>query len=272
MKTLDHTHKLPFAKSTLILTAALVCVGAFGVPAHTASRSVATKVTTAKASSYIVTGPSLAAATAAVRAVGGRITHELGVIDAVAAELTSAQEKVLRADSRLTLTINAGTTVAGYAGAPYVVRHTQAKQVHDMGITGQGVTIAFLDTGLWPNTPLAKNVAGATVFLQGYDAIANVVGTGKVNDSNGHGTNVASIAANSATAVDGAYIGIAPNASRVAVRAFSPTGTGTYADAIRGLDWIYTNRATYNIRVLNLSFGTQARSRSTGTIRWRARS
>ena len=101
-----------------------------------ASHESAGSAASTKASSYIVTGPSLAAVLAAVRTGGGRVTHQLGVIDAVAAEPTSAQEKILRADPRLTLTINAGTTVEGYAGA--------------------------------------------TLFLQGYDAITNVTGTGKV--------------------------------------------------------------------------------------------
>src|SRR5512147_1803410 len=44
----------------------------------------------------IVEGRDLASAAGAVRDVGGRIVHELGIIDAVAAELTPAQIAQLR--------------------------------------------------------------------------------------------------------------------------------------------------------------------------------
>ncbi|MGB8693966.1 MAG: S8 family peptidase [Steroidobacteraceae bacterium] len=210
--------------------------------------------------SYIVQAPSYAVAANAVKSVGGRITHELQIINAVAATLNTRQHATLLADRRLSLIYNGTAKVAGYAGQPYVVAQTQANQLHSSGITGKGVTIAFVDTGLWPNTPLAKNTAGQTAFLQGYDAINDKVGTAAVNDSNGHGTNVTSIATNSALAVDGTYIGMAPDAARVAVEAFGANGSGTYANTIRGLNWILLNKATYNIRVVNMSFGATPQS------------
>ena len=36
------------------------------------------------------------------------------------------------------------------------------------------------------------------------------------------------------------------------------TGSGSTAKLLQGLDWIYTNRTTYNIRVVNMSLGTTA--------------
>ena len=135
-----------------------------------------------------------------------------------------------------------------------------ADRLHGSGITGRGVTIAFLDSGLWPNTPVAKNTIGQNTFLAGYDAILNKLGTAGVNDSNGHGTHVVSIATNSGKDSAGKYIGMAPDAARVVVEAFDANGQGTYANVIRGLDWILANKATYNIRVLNLSFGAAAQS------------
>jgi serine protease AprX len=218
------------------------------------------RVAAQPATRYIVSAESHATARAAVVAVGGRITHELGIVEAVAATLTPAQIETLRADARLVLHEDGQTRVMGYVGQMYAVNHTDADLLHASGITGKGVTIAFLDSGLWPNAPLAKNTAGQGVFLAGYDAINNKVGTAGVNDSNGHGTHVVSIAANSARNLDGFYAGMAPDAARVVVEAFDATGNGSYANVIRGLDWILANRTKYNIRVLNLSFGAMPQS------------
>ncbi len=79
-------------------------------------------------------------------------------------------------------------------------------------------------------------------------------------DPYGHGTHVTSIAASGAQALSGAYQGIAPQANIVAVRAFDGMGAGRYVDVIAGLNWIVANKAKYNIRVLNLSFGASPQS------------
>ena len=54
--------------------------------------------------------------------------------------------------------------------------------------------------------------------------------------------------------------GIAPLADVLSVRAFDDLGRGTYADVIRAIDWVVANKASHNIRILNLSFGTEPRS------------
>lgn len=172
------------------------------MPADAAPTKIA--ASNAAHSSYIVRAPKLAAAVAAVQRVGGKVTHKLAIIDAVAAELTSAQSAVLQADHRLILTPNTSATVAGSNGTvqPYVVEHTGANRLHASGITGRGVTIAFLDTGWWSQHATQTNAAGQNVVLQGYDAIGNTVGVGAPDDHYGHGTHILSIATNSAIAQD----------------------------------------------------------------------
>ncbi len=245
---------------TRILAAASVALTLAASPAALAAAATGRPGHEAATSSFIVQAGSLAEAKAAVRAAGGSITHELGIINAVAATLSPAQARTLRANTGLELQQDNAAKVMGFVGQPYVTSHTGADRLHASGITGRGVTVAFLDTGLWPNTPVAKNTAGQSTFLAGYDAINNKLGTAGVNDSNGHGTHIVSIAANSALGTDGKYIGVAPDAAKVIVEAFDLNGQGTYANVIRGLDWILANRAIYNIRVLNLSFGATAQS------------
>src|SRR6185503_1676483 len=122
-----------------------------------------------------------------------------------------------------------------------------ADSLQRAGITGRGVTIAVLDTGLWQDT---TQFYGSRIL-----ASVNVVngGSGPVtSDPYGHGTHVTSIAASGAQALSGQYLGIAPKANLVIVRAFDGQGGGRYADVIAGLNWIVANKARYNIRVLNL--------------------
>ena len=69
-----------------------------------------------------------------------------------------------------------------------------------------------------------------------------------------------SIAAGGAINLGGGYLGIAPQANLVIVRAFDGTGAGRYVDVIAGLNWIVANQKKYNIRVLNLSFGAPPQS------------
>ena len=130
-----------------------------------------------------------------------------------------------------------------------------ADSLQRSGITGRGVTIAVLDSGLWqdPSQNFGSRVLASIDVVSG--------GSGPVQgDPYGHGTHVTSIAAGGAQNVSLSYSGIAPQANLVVVRAFDDTGGGRYTDVIAGLDWIVANRDRYNIRVLNLSFGAQPQS------------
>ena len=110
-----------------------------------------------EAVSFIVQGHDLASAATAVRGVGGTVTHELGIIHAVGAELTPTQVRALRAapdaprvldDSRVEVAKKKVTITIPDTGYPTRVG---ANLLHDQGITGAGVTVAVLDTG-WDNS------------------------------------------------------------------------------------------------------------------------
>ncbi|MDX1563745.1 MAG: S8 family peptidase, partial [Gammaproteobacteria bacterium] len=53
---------------------------------------------------------------------------------------------------------------------------------------------------------------------------------------------------------DGRFVGVAPGANLVAVRAFDAQGAGRYIDVIKAIGWIIAHRDEFDIRVLNLSF------------------
>src|SRR5207253_1184897 len=74
--------------------------------------------------------------------------------------------------------------------------------------------------------------------------------TGSLDDSYGHGTFVASVAAGKSA--DGAYVGIAPGSSIYAVNV-NNNGSVHSSDIISGLTWVAGHAKANNIRVVNLS-------------------
>jgi len=119
------------------------------------------------------------------------------------------------------------------------------------GVTGQGVVVAVVDSGIDTTHPaLAKKVVAAVSFVSGDPS---------TDDAYGHGTHVAGIIAGlgaPAARVTSLYRGgIAPGAQLVNVRVLGEDGTGLTSDVIAGIDWVVKNRAKYNIRVVNLSLG-----------------
>ena len=132
-----------------------------------------------------------------------------------------------------------------------------ADRLHERGVTGHGVTIAFVDTGIQGRLDWGDN---AYRMLAHYDSqqdrelhfwVQNA-------DANGHGSHVASIAASRGKTNDGKSNGVAPDANLVMVRSFDEHGRGSYADVIRGIQWVVDNKNRLGVRVLNLSFSAPA--------------
>ena len=120
------------------------------------------------------------------------------------------------------------------------------------GLTGAGVTVAVLDSGV--QTPRV-DIQGRTV------ASVSFVGDGtQTDDACGHGTHVAGIIAGDGTASSGpgcfrTFYGMARRASLVNVRVLDANGQGSVSGVIQGLGWAVAHKSDYGIRVLNLSLG-----------------
>ncbi|MCU1385560.1 MAG: hypothetical protein JWL71_4257 [Acidobacteria bacterium] len=117
-------------------------------------------------------------------------------------------------------------------------------------VTGQGIGVAVVDSGISNHSALAKKVVANVSFVTNDPAVADVYG---------HGTHIAGIIAGQASAAS--YVtplytgGIAPGAQLINVRVLGGDGTGLTSDVIAGIDWVIANRTKYNIRVINLSLG-----------------
>lgn len=226
----------------------------------------------------IVQGSDIATAAASVHSVGGTVTHELGIINAVGAQLTAAQLAALQGlngisriyeNRRVEVTCGGGGGGGGGDDVLDTVYPTLvgADQLHEQGIEGSGVTVAVLDTGLWAIDPLEEGTNQQPRVLVQYDAILDELSERRMHgvqttDDSGHGTHVTSVILSSLHTryPDWKYNGIAPNVSLVSVKAFDADGAGSYMDVIRGLDWAVTNKDTYGIWVLNLSFSAPPQS------------
>jgi len=122
------------------------------------------------------------------------------------------------------------------------------------GLDGTGIGIAVLDSGV-DNTH--------TAFLDRRNHCRVIIsrdftGEGRTDDPYGHGTHVASIAAANGRISNAEFTGIAPNANVINLRVLNASGAGNVSSVLSALDWVLTNRAIYNIRVVNMSLGGPA--------------
>ncbi|MFF1606552.1 S8 family serine peptidase [Amycolatopsis sp. NPDC058278] len=112
------------------------------------------------------------------------------------------------------------------------------------GLTGRGVTVAVLDTGIATAHPdFAGRVGPGKDFT----------GKGSVEDDQGHGTHVASTIAGSGAASGGKYRGVAPDATLAVGKVLDESGHGTFDTVLAGMQWAVTEA---HARVVNMSLGS----------------
>ena len=143
---------------------------------------------------------------------------------------------------------------------------TGAQQYWKAGFTGKGVDVAVIDSGVAPVPDLDgpdKLYHGPDVSFEAQEPeLAHL-------DTYGHGTHMAGIiAGRGANAVAGRYagdsanfLGMAPDARIVSLKAADAAGATDITQVIAAVDWVveHQNDNGLNIRVLNLSFGTDSR-------------
>jgi subtilisin family serine protease len=121
-------------------------------------------------------------------------------------------------------------------------------------ITGKGVTVAVIDTGIDYNLASLGGGIGTNFKVRGgYDFQDN---DADPMDTVGHGTAVAGVIAAKPYTVGGiTYQGVAPDARLVALRVGNESGISD-SNIEQALQWVITNHKTYGISVVNLSLGS----------------
>jgi subtilisin family serine protease len=123
---------------------------------------------------------------------------------------------------------------------------------NDLGITGAGVNVAVLDSGIDLTHPdLSDHVVVQHCFTQGACLPNGTNESDNAQDEHGHGTQVAGIITGRGTR---SPRGIAPDAGIVAVRVMD--GSGWTSDVIAGMDWVVANQLWLGVKIINLSLGS----------------
>ena len=123
-------------------------------------------------------------------------------------------------------------------------------ELHRKGVTGKGIGIAILDTGIYPHPDFTVPNNRIAAFVD----IVN--GRSAAYDDNGHGTFVSAVAAGNGHMSAGAYRGIAPDATIVSAKVMDAAGGGKTSDVLAAMQWVADNHEKYNIKVVSLSLGS----------------
>lgn len=201
-----------------------------------------------------------------INTLGGTITANLSIINAVAVEM--------RAEAVLQLATNKSVRWISYdapalsAGGPdgsvstsnlknVYNRAVNLPNVWSQGYQGSTIGVAVVDSGITSNMDLLNNamyrVVANVAFIDGYQY--NGVNQLTV-DGYGHGTHVAGIIGGNGINSYGNYIGVAPKVKLINVKVSNDKGIGNITNVVNGLQWILKNKSTYNIRVVNISLNS----------------
>jgi Subtilase family len=211
----------------------------------------------------------------AVGALGGAVTTRLATMDAFVAQLPIDRVTELQDEPGvLTVTPDTGVRLMGtvdgvdpnkYPGSwLHVAKNTKLIEMWQKGWTGKGVDVALIDSGVAPVPGLTMNVINGPdlSFESQADNLTDI-------DTYGHGTHLAGLIAGRDSSiapghededVDNAFVGAAPGARIVSLKVASSEGATDVSQVIAAIDWAVEHRNSdgLNIRVLNLSFGTDS--------------
>jgi serine protease AprX len=186
--------------------------------------------------------------------LGGRVTRDLHIINAVVASLPAAGARELAAQPGVRAVSLNGAARAQARGENLSTSFNQSIQApylwNTFGGTGRGVGVAVIDTGIAGDLPDFR--------ISNSDKRSRVIGSAVVNpnattagDRYGHGTHVEGNDAGDSK--KGRFSGVAPRANLVSIKVSDDNGDTSVLDVIAGIQFAMDHKAEYNIRVMNLS-------------------
>lgn len=157
------------------------------------------------------------------------------------------------------------TKLAGFESVNYITLNSKVSalvnvskkiiKLNDKSVDNfkeQKVTVAVIDTGV-------ANILDLLVPKKRIIHFVDFVNEQEKNyDDNGHGTFVTSILAGNGLVSGKKYAGINPHAKIISLKALDQNGeTGAFT-ILKAMQWVYDNRKRYNIKVVCMSFGSNA--------------
>jgi serine protease AprX len=220
-----------------------------------------------------------------VASLGGAVTRDLSIINAFSAELPAkavpelAQSGGVRwvsLDAPVEMTVKPpkdplpdDSTSDGGIGGTYAqvfLDTMNVRAVWDMGLHGEGIGVAVIDSGITQMDDFSEKVRGRSASRIVRQETINPNST-TVNDVYGHGTHIAGIIGGNGKDSDGLVSGVAPMADFISLKVSDEQNVAFESDAVAAMQWVLENKETYNIRVVNLSIAaTQPQSYHTSPI------
>ena len=137
------------------------------------------------------------------------------------------------------------TVAAATKGATFGIMRLKADKLWEKGITGAGVLVGHLDTGVDGKHPAFKG--GAIAKFAEFDDFGEIIPGAKASDSGEHGTHTAGTIAG--RPVKGSKFGVAPGAQLVSAMVIE--GGNVIARILGGMNWIVGEGA----KILSMSLG-----------------
>ncbi|MCX9083727.1 MAG: S8 family serine peptidase [Candidatus Methanoperedens sp.] len=122
------------------------------------------------------------------------------------------------------------------------IKRINAPEAWELGITGKGINISIIDSGINSSHPDIASRVIKWLDLVGFQP--------SPYDDFGHGTHVAGTIAGNGSG--GTTTGVAPEANLFGVKALDGNGNGYETDIITGIQWSIENKAD----VISMSIGT----------------
>lgn len=219
--------------------------------------------------------PSTSAAEQAVARLGGSVTRHLGIIGGFSARVREGALASLRrqpallsvsSDRAVHLRAVDGYEPAEAGGWAQSLRAMNVPDAWKTGATGRGIDVALIDSGVAP----VEGLAPTTKVLNGPDlSFESQYPETRHLDTFGHGTHMASLIAGRDPIFDGTtdwykpargFLGAAPDARILNMKVATANGAVDVSQVIAAIDWVVQHRNTdgLNVRVINLSFGTDS--------------
>jgi serine protease AprX len=178
----------------------------------------------------------------------GRLTRKFKFVGSVAVTIKAKKVLALARIPGLTITSDSKVELAAIPSSDQVWPTASGVRPLwlDPGITSANTpTIAVVDSGIDKNHPCFGG--GSRIVKR--EVLTTLPQSGGSDDTRGHGTFVAGIAACEAAG----FAGAAPKAKLVDLDVMDDNGMARTSDVIAAAEWIYNHRAQYDIRVANFS-------------------
>ncbi len=181
------------------------------------------------------------------------VRHTFKVVPAVSGVVTEEGLEVLASQPDVARISLDRETRASLTEAVALVN---GDDTHALGVTGAGVVVAVLDTGIDTDHP---NLSDDLILQRCYLFDGTCPGGGttgtSAEDGHGHGTHVSGII----TSSNADARGIAPDAQIAAYKILADSGNGYFSDVVAAMDDIIVNQPSVDIINMSLgSFGTYA--------------